>query len=127
MAKQKRNRLEIVPSSSLSREDKRVFCRFVLNDVPLRLKDLKIGEKNSAICKDLSGGGAGVECVQEIKPRTPLEMWFDLPDGFEPLHCLGKVIWSRLSGATWQAGVAFERPKLISLARILKLQVSENE
>jgi hypothetical protein len=126
MAKTKRNKLEIVPSNSLSQEDKRVFCRFVLNDVPLRFKDLKMGEKNTAVCKDLSGGGAGVECAQEIKPRTPLEMWFDLPDGFEPLHCLGKVIWSRLSGTTWQAGVAFERPKLISLARILKLQVPEN-
>lgn len=124
MAKAKRRELEILRSESCnsrSDEDNRVFCRFALNDVPVRFKDLKVGEKGGGVCKDIGGGGIGAEFGREIKPRTPLEMWVDLPDGFEPLHLLGKVVWSNLLGASCRVGVAFDRPRLMSLSRILKL------
>ena len=126
MAKAKRGRLDVLQNHSQITEDKRLFCRFALNDVPVRLKDLKIGEKGSAVCKDIGGGGASVECAQELKVRTPLEMWFDLADGFEPMHLLGKVVWTRLLNASWRVGVAFDKPRLMSLARILRLETVEN-
>ncbi|MFH0940470.1 MAG: PilZ domain-containing protein [Candidatus Omnitrophota bacterium] len=124
MAKAKRKELEILQSESCnsrSDEDSRVFCRFALNDVPVRFKDLKVGEKGGGVCKDIGGGGIGAEFSRELKPRTPLEMWVDLPDGFEPLHLLGKVVWSNQLDASCRVGVAFDRPRLMSLSRILKL------
>ena len=121
MPKAKRGRLEIVPSDHPAGDDKRTFCRFVLPDVPLRLKDLKAGGKVQGVCKDIGGGGAGIECVEEIKPRTPLELWFDLPDGFEPLHLLGKAAWSKAQAGLWRLGVAFDKQKLMDIARVLKI------
>jgi hypothetical protein len=127
MAKAKRNRLEVLQDSSFGGEDNRVFCRFALNNMPVRFKDLKVGEKGSGVCKDISGGGMGADVSRELRPKTPLEMWVDLPDGFEPLHMLGKVVWSNLLGANWRVGIAFDRPKLMSLARILKFETPVSE
>ena len=126
MAKVKRSDREILKDETAVQDDKRIFCRFVLGDVPVRLKDLKVGEKTNGMCRDIGGGGAGVECAQELKVRTPLEMWFDLADGFEPMHLLGKVVWTRLLNASWRVGVAFDKPRLMSLARILRLETVEN-
>ena len=130
MPKAKRIQLELVGTNDVpAKEDNRVFCRFALSNVPVRFKDLKIGEKGDAVCKDISGGGAGIAYSRELKPRTPLEMWFDLPDGFEPLHLLGKVVWSQQLQANrtfgqqgWNLGISFDRPKLVGLSRILKLE-----
>lgn len=120
MPKAKRGHLEIVSSNHSSEDDKRAFCRFVLPDVPLRFKDLRAGGKAQGVCKDIGGGGAGIECAEEIKPRTPLELWFDLPDGFQPLHLLGKAAWSKAQAGSWRLGVVFDRQKLMNIARVLK-------
>lgn len=127
MRKAKRSEFHILKNNVSAKEDKRVFCRFALDGVPVRFKDLKIGEKGSTVCKDISGGGACVESAQGIKPHTPLELWFDLPDGFEPMHLLGKVAWSHQLIAGWRMGLSFDRPKLMSLSRILKMETSDNE
>jgi len=120
MAKAKRRELAILKNTAAVQDDRRVFCRFALDNVPVRFKDLKIGEKSSGVCRDIGGGGAGIECREELKAKTPLEMWFDLPDGFEPMHLLGKVAWSSLVGSSWRAGVAFDKARMMSLARIMK-------
>ncbi len=126
MPKAKRKQLEILQDGSCGMDDKRIFCRFALKEAPVRFKDLKVGEKGSGICKDISGGGIGAEFPRELKPRTPLEMWVDLPDGFEPMHMLGKVSWSHLLGSSWRVGISFDRPRLMSLARILRVEAPEN-
>ena len=126
MPRAKRRELEIVQGDASFRDDKRVFCRFAVKDAPVRFKDLRVGEKGSAVCKDISGGGAGFECSQELKMRTPLELWFDLDDGYEPLHVLGKVSWLRQMEKHWHIGVAFDRPRLMSLSRILQTGTPQN-
>jgi len=123
MPKIRRSDLQVLKAVD-AKEDNRVFCRFAVDNVAVRFKDLKIGEKGSVVCKDISGGGAGIESSREIKPRTPLEMWFDLPDGFEPMHIVGKVAWSHLLGATWKLGVAFDRPRSVGMSRLLKWETS---
>jgi len=127
MPKIRRTDIQVQKSGPPQKEDLRVFSRFAINDVPVRFKDLKIGEKGSAVCKDLSGGGAGIQAQSEVRPRTPLEMWFDLPDGYEPMHLLGKVVWSSQQGSSWRLGIAFDRPRLMSMSRILKYEVPVTE
>ena len=103
-------------------EDKRIFSRLALPHIPLRFKDLKVGDHGTGRIKDIGGGGLGMESHVEIKQKTPLEMWLDLSDGFEPLHLLGRVAWIKRDGEVWQAGVVFSRQKLISMARIMRLE-----
>ncbi len=122
MGKAKRKRTNPMPEAPIAEHERRVFCRFNLNDVPVRFKDLKVGEHGEARCHDISGSGAGFSSARGLQPRTPLEMWFDLPDKFEPMHLLGKVSWTRQEQAGWRIGVAFDRQRLVSLARVLKLE-----
>ena len=122
MPKAKRSQLDVIASDTSSRDDKRVYCRFAVKDVPVRFKDLKIGEKGMGFCKDIGAGGAHVECAHEVRPKTPLEVWFDIADGFEPMHCLGKVAWAKLMGASWRLGIEFQKQKLMSLTRIMKME-----
>ena len=124
--KAKRHDLEVLHGDASAIDDKRVFCRFALPDVPVCFKDLKIGEKGQAVCKDIGGGGAGVEGVQEIKTRTPLEMWFNLSDGFEPMHLLGRAVWSRPSGKNWRTGIVFDKQRFMDLTRVLKAEALGN-
>ena len=104
------------------RQDQRVFCRFGLCDVPIRYKELKFGERGQGVCENISGGGAAIAVNHELQIRLPLEMWIDLPNGSEPLHVLGKVVWSALCGSFWKAGITFDRTRLMSMARIFKGQ-----
>lgn len=122
MGKHKRVRLRILRSLATGEEDKRVFCRFAIPEVPMRFKDLKVGDRGEGVCADMSGGGASIVCAREVKAKTPLEMWFDLSDGFEPMHLLGKIAWARREGGVWRAGVAFDRQRLITMARIMRLE-----
>ncbi len=126
MRKTKRSRLDIVATKTTMEDDNRLFCRFALDQVPVRFKDLRVGERGAGVCKDIGGGGAGLECSREVRVRTPLEMWFELADGFEPMHILGKVVWTRMSEGSCKVGVAFDKPRFMSLARILRLETTED-
>jgi len=123
MGKAKRKRTRPMPQAPIPEHERRVFCRFNLNSVPVRFKDLKVGDRGEAWCHDISGSGAGLSSSRELRSKTPLEMWFDLPDSFEPMHLLGKVSWSRQEKEGWRIGVSFDRQRLVSLARILRLDV----
>ncbi len=124
MSKPKRGRLEVLRGSVTGEDDKRLFCRFVMPQVPMRFKDLKVGERGEGVCCDIGGGGCCIVCRREPRPKTPMEMWFDLSDGFEPMHLLGRIAWSRQEGEHWRAGVSFDRQKLMSMARVMRLEVS---
>ena len=120
MGKMRRSELVVLRGDPGGAEDKRVFCRLGMDGVPMRFKDLKVGERGDGICQDISGGGAGLFLRREMRPKTPLEMWFDLADGLEPMHLLGRVVWSRQYPDGWHAGITFDRQKLMSMSRILK-------
>ena len=122
MGRTRRKRTRPAPQAPIPEHERRVFCRFNLGDVPVRFKDLKIGEHGEARCHNISGSGAGFRSARELRPKTPLEMWFDLPDDFGPMHLLGKVSWSRQEEGNWRVGVSFDRQRLVSLARILKIE-----
>jgi len=126
MSKARRRELEIVQDDISSLDDKRVFCRFGMDEIAVRCKDLKSGNRISGKCEDFSAGGIGFNSETEINTKTPLEMWIDFPDGFDPIHLLGKVVWARLAGKSrWHFGIAFDSPRLMSLARVMKAQATE--
>ena len=122
MGKVKRRELEIVRDSVANEDDKRVFCRFNMAEISVKCKDLKSGDHLSGVCDDFSAGGIGLKSVIELKPKTPLEIWIDFPQSMEPIHLLGKVVWTKLAeGAFFKTGVAFDNPRLMSLAPLMRV------
>lgn len=117
----KRSKLQIVSEKPQKNDDKRFFCRFVLKDAAIRFKDLRLGDKFNGICKNIGAGGVGVVCDWNARIKTPVEMWLDCQDGFEPFHILGKIVWSVVREGSYQLGIAFDKPRLMSMSRILKL------
>jgi hypothetical protein len=122
MPKAKRGMLRVLHGRSPGDDDRRLFCRFALPRIQVHFKDLKVGDKGAAVCQDIGGGGARFDLDQEVKAHTPLEMWFDLPDGLGPMHLLGKVAWARPEGEAWRAGISFDRQRLIEMSRVMRLQ-----
>lgn len=127
MGKMRRSELVVLRGDPGGTDDKRVFCRLGLGDMPMKFKDLKVGERGEGVCQDISGGGAGLFFRREVRPKTPLEMWFDLADGLEPMHLLGRVVWTRQEDEGWRAGVTFDRQRLLSMSRLLKRGDISNE
>lgn len=123
MIKQKRSNLELVSDRPVATDDKRFFCRFVLKDLDVKFKDLKLGDKFDGVCKNISAGGIGVVSDWNVRIKTPVEIWLDCRDGFEPFHVLGKVAWSVMpEDGAYRIGVVFDKPRLMSMSRILKLE-----
>lgn len=122
MTKRKRSQLQIISDGPRRDDDKRFFCRFVLRDYSMRFKDLRLGDKFGGVCKNISAGGIGVVSDWNVRVKTPVEIWLECQDGFEPFHIIGKVVWSVVSQDFCHIGIVFDRPKLMSMSRILKLE-----
>ncbi|MFH1691535.1 MAG: PilZ domain-containing protein [Candidatus Omnitrophota bacterium] len=122
MAKRKRSQLQIVSDRPGRESDKRFFCRFMLKDFTIRFKDLRLGDKFGGVCKNISAGGMGVVANWNVQLKTPVEIWLDCQDGFEPFHIIGKVVWSVGTQDSCYMGIVFDRPRLMSMSRILKLE-----
>ena len=101
--------------------EQRMFSRFRVN-FPIRFRNLNVGRRGEGLCTDIGAGGVSMELHQDIEPRTPVEMWLDIADGFEPINLRGRVVWSRKYGSeSNRTGVVFDCPRLIAFSRVLKL------
>ena len=104
-----------------SKSEQRMFSRFRVN-FPARFRNLNVGKRGEGRCKDIGAGGVGIETNHELKPRTPLEVWIDIADGFDPINLKGRVVWSTKSSTeNCRTGVVFDCPRLIAFSRVLKL------
>ncbi|MDD5006328.1 MAG: PilZ domain-containing protein [Candidatus Omnitrophica bacterium] len=104
-----------------TQKEQRMFSRFRVN-FPTRFRNLNVGRRGEGKCTDIGAGGVGIETEQELEPRTPLEMWIDVSDGFEPINLKGRVVWSQKVGAeNCRTGVVFDCPRLIAFSRVLKM------
>ncbi len=101
--------------------EQRMFSRFRVN-FPTRFRNLNLGKRGEGKCLDIGAGGVGIESAQVLEPRTPLEMWIDVADGFEPINLKGRVVWSRKAESeNYKTGVVFDCPRLIAFSRVLKM------
>lgn len=101
-------------------EDRRIFARLPVS-LPLRFIDVGENKEGEAETQDISAKGIGLVTNEELSPRTPLEMWLQLPDRSEPLYTRGEVVWSRaLEPNKYQVGVELEKADLMGMARVLR-------
>jgi hypothetical protein len=100
-------------------EDHRIFERFSAR-FPLRFLDLKENREGIAQVRDVSAKGVGMITNEELQPHTPVEMWLQIPDHGEPLYTRGEVVWSKVRGTHYHAGVNLERADMMGLSRVLR-------
>lgn len=101
-------------------DDRRIFERFQTK-FPLRFIDLKENREGSAQMQDVSAKGLGFTVRDELKLRTPLEMWLQIPDKGEPLYTRGFVAWSKMVAPNeYRIGVNLERADLMGMSRALR-------
>ena len=101
-------------------QDRRIFARFPVC-LPLRFIDVGGNKEGEAQTQDISAKGIGLVTNAELSPRTPLEMWLEIPDRGEPLYTRGEVVWSKfLEPNKYRVGVELEEADLMGMARVLR-------
>ncbi len=107
--------------STKTSKEHRMFSRFRVN-FPTRFRNLNVGRRGEGVCADIGAGGVGIESKTEIQPKTPLEVWIDIADGFDPINLKGRVVWSeKINSENCRTGVVFDCPRLIAFSRVLKM------
>jgi hypothetical protein len=101
-------------------EDKRIFERLTVN-LPVRFLDVSSNKEGVGKTEDISAKGLGFNTDEQLLPMTPLEMWVELPGKGESLYTRGEVVWSRVSGNKYRAGINLERADLLGMSRLLRV------
>jgi len=101
-------------------EDRRIFERMEMR-LPLNFLNLDTGIEGQAHTQDLSAKGIGMIGDYRFEPKTPLEMWLNIPDKGEPLYLRGEVVWSKPQGVNeYRSGINLEKADLMGLSRVLR-------
>jgi hypothetical protein len=101
-------------------EDRRIFERRQVG-MPMRFFNLDTGQEGQADTFDISAKGVGFTTAEELGPRTPLEIWIQVPDRGEPLYSRGEVVWSKAEEAgNYRVGFSLEKADLMGLGRVLR-------
>jgi len=103
-------------------QDRRIFGRFPAR-FPLRFIELATNKEGQAQTVDISAKGVGLVVDRELSPRTPLEMWLDIPDHHEPLYTRGEVVAcsNSLEPNKYRVGVELEKADLIGMSRVFRV------
>jgi len=102
--------------------DRRAYQRIPVR-LFLRYFNLHSNKEGSAETRDISANGIGLFTEEDLSPRTPLEIWLQIPDRGEPLYTKGKVVWSKMIEPNrYRAGVCLEKVDFMAMSRIVRLQ-----
>lgn len=108
--------------------DRRVFVRFSLQ-IPIRFLEIGREKEREGQVLNISANGIGFISNTRLPNNTPLKIWIEVPGRSEPLHLLGKVIWSKKStikkDKPWRAGAQLENANLVGLSQILQYNMKK--
>ena len=75
--------------------DRRAYERVPVR-LSLRYLNLHSNKQGSAQTRDISANGIGLFTEEELPPRTPLQIWLQIPDRGGPVYTKGEVVWSKM-------------------------------
>jgi len=85
--------------------ERRVFDRFSCGR-SLSIRDLTNSRQYTAVCRDVSGGGVGVQLESPLRLMHILEL--NMPrENASPLKFKGRAVWQQQIGPVWVAGISF--------------------
>ncbi len=106
--------------------DKRIFRRFEVN-FPVRFLDDVDSREGMGSARNISAKGMGMVIGIQLKTRTPLELWIEVPDERDPLYTRGEVAWSMPAGVNeYKIGINLEKADLVGLSRLLRAAKGPN-
>jgi len=100
--------------------DRRVFERFTAR-FPVKLKDARADFGTNVFLRDVSADGARIATNEQPILNDKIDILVKVPDGFDPMPLSGRVAWIKDAGvSSWEAGLQFETPRLMSTQRLFK-------
>ena len=106
--------------------DRRIFERIPVK-LPLRFSYPNSDTEGLAQTQDISAVGIGLVTDRELLPRTPLDMWLQIPDKGKPLRIIGEVVWSdMIEPNKYRVGINLEKAELMEISRVLRVAHSHN-
>ena len=108
---------------NLGFEDRRIFLRFPAS-LPLHYININLNlkRKSQAQTCNISANGIGLVTNEELLPRTPLDIWLNIPDNGQPLNAKAEVVWAKkIKPNRYVIGVSLENVELMGMSRILSL------
>jgi len=101
-------------------EDRRRFFRFLI-ELPLKFIKKYSNLEGQGKTRDISAAGVGMFAPEDLKERTSIELWIEVPDGHEPLYTQGEVVWSKMIDTNKYAiGISLYKVDLMAMSRIVK-------
>jgi hypothetical protein len=117
----KEERSKTMNDSDYEYRDRRLSKRFAAK-MSLRFLNLNTGKEGYAHTRDFSAKGLGCLTSHNVKPRSLLEIWLDIPDKGKPLYARGKVAWTKcLAPERYRIGINLEKANLIGLDHALQI------
>jgi len=100
-------------------EERRMFARINIK-IPLKFMDSHTEAIGEAEVVDVSANGVGFVTKENLAVDTPLDVWLYVPDNHDPIHIVGKVVWSQQldDNIHKRVGVHLGEERLIGLGRI---------
>ena len=106
-------------------KDRRLFARLKI-EFSLKAKTDPKGKKIEGSVSDIGASGIGISTQIKFESPQIVELWLEIPDGHEPIHTKGKIVWSKESRPNiWRMGISFEEIDLISLSRIFRVPLQK--
>ena len=85
--------------------ERRIFDRFNCQK-DLAIKDLTNNRQYNAVCRDVSGGGVGVEVNFPLRLMHILELSLQKAEN-AIVKFKGRAVWQKQVGSNWIAGISF--------------------
>ena len=102
-------------------QERRLFDRFVAR-LPVKLDEAEQNFSADVYLRDVSATGAKLVTRERLIPEDNVNFWVRVPDGKDPLHLKGRVVWAKEVGMdVWDAGINFDKVRLMNLHRVFSL------
>ncbi|MBI5183263.1 MAG: diguanylate cyclase [Nitrospinae bacterium] len=83
---------------------------------------------HTAIIRNISAQGAGLETNNDIPLRTHIRLYIDLDKKDEPIELVGKVVWSKkIPPSKYNIGLEFIQPDQVIKSKIIKFVEEQKE
>ena len=100
-------------------EEKRRLLRVPCKAMECSLVGLNGEAYPSAHLRNLSLGGAQLECREPLDERLPLHFETEAKKGFPKLKCLAKVVYCREDKGFWLCGVRFKEREEADIRKVM--------
>ena len=100
--------------------ERRAFERFP-SRFPTRFKDTRQDYGTNVVLRDACAQGARIITREKLAPHDYVDLEIKLPDGADPLHLQGEVVWTKnMEPNIWDVGIQFPAVHFMHLARLYK-------